>query len=189
MATMSEARDRWTAAHCRIARALFETCGAGGATCVDPGASIALTGVAGQFAWHAALLYDLLPERQGVDREALVDVAVGGADAAIALAASDLAGGDEGAGCCVLARVVLPRLRTSVEAALGRVDAVLDGPRARALTLIDRDLIDAIGVLEPVCERLVGDAATLAAATSAMAAAERAIVDDSVAVGIVADRP
>ena len=62
--------DEWTAAHCRVLERLFATCGRAGARAAEEGrvdAALVLTSLAGQFAWHAELLFDLLPTRAGTD--------------------------------------------------------------------------------------------------------------------------
>lgn len=188
---MSEPRieDRWAAAHCRVFRALFSTCGEVGRDTAASGPAalaITLTSLAGQFAWHAALCFDLLPTHAGTDAEALVAAPLHGTDAALdALAA--LGRDEERAGlAAALGRVVVPRLRTGVATARERVDARVDGPRARAMTLIVRDLDDAIRALEPQIERAIAAPASFQVAVEAATTVERALVDAGVTVGILA---
>lgn len=151
---VAERRDTWAAAHARVARGLFEACGREGAESADDVASALLTSLAGQFAWHAELLVDLLPLRDGVDREALVERAASATTAIDALLGSL----DDTTSLCVgLARVVLPRLASSLTGERRATDGRLEGPRVRALTLIARDVADACCKIEPVCERLLAD--------------------------------
>jgi len=180
--------DGWTAAHCHVLRALFATCGAAGVSSAQDGPAdlaIALTSLSGQFAWHAELLFDLLPTRAGTDAEALVARHVPGADAALDVLAGLERRGEFPALCVVLARVVVPRLRTGMAAALARTDARVDGPRARALTLIARDLRDAVELLEPLAERSLSEPGAVEDATTRCAEVERALVGRGVAVGLV----
>jgi hypothetical protein len=187
--TSSTEQDRWTAAHCRVFRALFSQCGEAGGTAArdEPAAlALALTSLAGQFAWHAELLFDLLPTRAGTDAEALVAQPVKGADAALELLAGSVALASQPTFMAALARVVLPRLHAGVATRLVRADALVDGPRVRALTLIGRDLVDGVGVLEPLAERAMADPAAFPQVVAGCADVERALVAAGVAVGFVA---
>ena len=125
------------------ARAALRDCGGGGREGAEQRRAESpslLTSLAGQFAWHAELLFDLLPTRAGTDATRSSPCARPGADDALD-ALDELAATDgRAAACVVLARVVVPRLLAGVASASARVDARLDGPRARALTLIARDL-------------------------------------------------
>ncbi len=171
--SMDETRVTWTSAHCRIFRRLFGICGAAGSVVAEPACAVVLAGLAGEFAWHAELLYELLPVRQGVDREALVRVEVHGADAALAWLDGSVGRGDGVQVCLVLGRVLLPRLDRSVAAALAATDRRLDGPRARALTLVGRGLADAGSSLEAVELRLAASGADFAVASGGCEEVER----------------
>ena len=182
--------DAWTAAHCRVFRGLFELCGeAGGAPAgVEPAElAIALTSLAGQFAWHAELLYDLLPTRAGTDAAALVEVPDAAADGALKALEAIAHHGELGALCCALARVVVPRLAAGVAGARSRTDARVDGPRARALTLIANDLAAASLLLEPLAERSMASPDEFDRVVASCAAVERPLVAAGVAVGLVGD--
>jgi hypothetical protein len=182
-------QDHWAAAHCRVFRSLFTTCGQAGVAAAlsePPALALTLTSLAGQFAWHAELCVDLLPTRAGTDAEALVATPLPGTDAALA-ALAELGRADDPAGLvAALGRVVVPRLRSGVATAHDRVDARVDGPRARALTLIGHDLDDAARVLEPQIERSMATASTFEDLVDAATTVERALVDAGIAVGIVA---
>lgn len=149
------ARDAWSAAYCHAFRTLFEVCGAAGLSDVDAPTSILFTTLAGQFAWHAELLFDLLPVREGVDREQLVR------DAAAQLAPLDdelrriVAGGDLASVCAVVAQLLVPGLLAAVTTQQSSTTARLEGPRARSLLLIGRDLADALVRLDAACEHLL----------------------------------
>jgi hypothetical protein len=181
--------DRWTAAHCRCGRALFSICGVAGVGAAREGPAdlaLALTSLSGQFAWHAELLFDLLPTQGGVDPERLVAAPAPGMDAALSLLEALVRSEAWPTLCVVLARVVVPRLRCGVGAALERTDARLDGPRVRALTLLARDLADALELLEPLAERALAPAGAVASSSARCAEVERALVDAGVRVGLVA---
>jgi hypothetical protein len=186
-ASDASARDRWTAAHVRVLGRLFSVCGAAGATGTPPDAALALTSLAGQLAWHAELLGDLLPTRAGIEVAALVASPVPGVDAAIEHLERAAAAGETDAVCVVVARVVLPRLATSVAAARAATDARLDGPRARALTLVARDLHDAQAVLEPAAERALSVPGALDELARRCVDVERALVAAGVASGLLVD--
>jgi hypothetical protein len=181
--------DAWTAAHGRIFGALFATCGAAGAQCAQEAAdlALALTSLAGQFAWHAELLVDLLPTRSGIDASALVARPVPGADEALARLDRLHRREQWSALGVVLARVVVPRLLAGVASMCDRTDARVDGPRARSLRLVARDLRDALELLEPLAERALAAQGAFARITSSCAEVERALVDAGVAVGFVAE--
>jgi len=183
--------DEWTAAHCRVLQRLFASCGGAGATAAEEGRvddALVLTSLAGQFAWHAELLFDLLPTRAGTDAAALVARRRPGADDA--LDALDELARDEGAGaaCVALARVVMPRLHAGVASASADVDARLDGPRARALTLIARDLRDALEAVETVAEAALCVEGALESLSARCVVVERALVAAGVERGFVAVR-
>jgi hypothetical protein len=180
--------DAWTAWHCHALERLFATCGAVGARAAeheDAEVALALTSLAGQLAWHAELLYDLLPSAAGADRVALVASRVAGTDDA--LDALDEMAGTEGSGvaCVVLARVVVPRLLSGVASARARVDARIDGPRARALDLIIQDLRRAAESLESLAEAVLGAPGALDAASTGCVVVERALVAAGVVTGLV----
>jgi hypothetical protein len=181
------ALDRWTASHCRVARRLFEVCGKAGASDPSPDVALALTSLAGQFAWHAELLFDLLPARPGIDADALVAAPVRGVDAGFDRL-DELADTDGAATLCVvLARVVVPRLLAAARAARSRTDALVDGPRARALTLIVRDLRDALELLEALAERAIAADGPDRSMTWCLQV-ERGLVDAGAVVGLVAEQ-
>ncbi len=161
-------RDAWTAAHCVAFRELFAVCGRVGASRGDPRRVVLLTSLAGQFAWHGELLFDLLPVRVDVDRAALLESAAR-TFGSFADALADV--GDDAALCAALASVVVPGLLGDVRAVTAVTDDRLDGPRVRALTLIERDLVAALDALRAtvVSER--------AAAPSATGRLERAMED------------
>ena len=106
----------------------------------DPGAVVLLASLAGQFAWHAELLFDLLPVRDGIDRDALVASATRGC--ARVTASLDAAAGGPRTMLTALERALVP-LEAEVRRIREGTDARTDGPRVRALTLIGRDLRDA----------------------------------------------
>jgi hypothetical protein len=175
--------DRWTAAHCRALRALFATCGARAPACEDDELVVVLASLAGQFAFHAGLLYDLLPVRADVDRDALVDTPTPELDDALGTCAKVT----DPVLCALLSRVVVPRLLAGIEVERASVDDRADGPRARGLTLIARDLVDARSILERVSERLVARAQDLDSALSACAELERRVTAAGAVVGLIAD--
>lgn len=144
-------RDGWTAAHCVAFRELFAVCGRAGTSRGDARSVVLLTSLSGRFAWHAELLFDLLPVRADVDRAMLLDEAA--TTVAPLRSALDDVAADVGALCGVLAEIVVPRLLRDVEGVMARTDARLDGPRVRALTLVARDLRDAEGALAPTVVR------------------------------------
>jgi hypothetical protein len=186
--TESTEADRWTAAHCRVFRELFSLCGEAGAAAArdeDAATALVLTSLAGQFAWHAELLFDLLPTRADTDAEALVAQPVAGADAAL----SKLAGSrhePKGPFVGALARVVLPRLHAGVATQLVRTDALVDGPRSRALTLVVRDLLDGRSALEPLAERAMADPTAFSQVAARWTDVERELVSAGIALGLVA---
>lgn len=173
--------DRWLGANCRVLRAMFAACGQRAASVDDDGLAVLLTSLAGQFAFHAGLLYDVLPVHAGVDRDALVDEPIAGVDEAIG-ALAELGSPET---CALLARVLVPRLLSGVEVRRASVDPATDGPLARALTLIERDLLDARSSLERICERLLAVDGALDSAAAACAKSERGLVAASVVVGLV----
>lgn len=184
----SVSTDAWTAASCRAFRALFSTCGAAGAeAAVDaPELALVLTSLSGQFAWHAELLVDLLVTSTGTDVDARVAQPAPGTDEALHVLDELRAHKEWSSICVVLARVVVPRLRTGVAEALARVDARVDGPRARALTLVARDLADACERLEPLAERALEVPGAIDTTSTRCAEVERALVAGGVASGLVA---
>ncbi len=177
-------RDAWSAAHCHVARTLFEACGRAALRDVDAPTCILLTTLAGQFAWHAELLFDLLPVRDGVDREQLVD------DAAQVLDPLDgelrqLADGELATLCMVLSRLVVPRLLAAVNDEQSATDVRLEGPRARALLLIGRDLADALHGLATASERLVAGDRAATAPLEAVADMESRLYERGAVVGLL----
>lgn len=181
--------DAWAAAHGRVLQRLFSTCGSTAVRAAEEGHAddaLVLTSLAGQFAWHAELLIDLLPTRAGTDAAGLVARRVPGADDA--LDALDELARDEGSGalCVALARVVVPRLLAGVAASRARVDARLDGPRARALTLVARDLRDALEALEARAEAALRVPGALESVPERCVVVERAVVAAGVERGLVA---
>lgn len=185
MTETAAALDAWTAVHCRIARRLFAACGVAGAAGPTPEVALVLTSLSGQFAWHAELLFDLLPTRAGTDADALVAASVPSVDGA--LARLDELASREGAATLsvALARVVVPRLHAAVRAALSRTDARVDGSRARALTLIARDLRDALDLLESLAEGVMA-ADGVEHALACCLDVERGLVSGGAVVGLVA---
>jgi hypothetical protein len=107
-----------------------------------------------------------------VDREALVEDRVVGFDAALASLDGSVERADGPQVCLVLARVLVPRLERSVDDALAATDRRLDGPRARALTLVGRGLADAAGTLQALEGRLAASGADLAGALEACSEVE-----------------
>jgi hypothetical protein len=181
----SVARDRWTAAHCRALGRLFSICGEAGAVGDPPDVALALTSLAGQFAWHAELFGDLLAETGDGDATALVARPVAGLDASLDRLADAAAAGDVATVCVGLARAVVPRLSSSVAAERARTDARLDGPRARALTLVARDAAAAVARLEPLAERALARPGAFDALARGVVEVERDLVDGGVAAGLV----
>lgn len=171
------ALDIDTAARCRAFRALFATCGLGGSCVDDPGAAVALASLAGQFAWHAELCFELLPLRVGIDREALVQMKTPAADAALGVLAAAVERGDAATACALLFEVLLPRLAAGVAASLDATVAGLDGPRARALGLVGRDLDDAIERLGRLAARRGADDAAAGEVRSAVTDLERQLAE------------
>lgn len=181
--------DEWTAANCWVLQRLFSTCGAAGARAAQEGRvddALVLTSLAGQFAWHAELLFDLLPTRAGSDAAALVAHGALGADDALGELDELARDGGSGAVCVVLARVVVPRLLAGVGSARARVDARLDGPRARALTLLVRDLRDALVALEVRAESALCAPGALEILSARCVVVERTLVAAGVERGLVA---
>jgi hypothetical protein len=175
-------RERWATAHQRVLERLFAICGEAGATGTPPDAALALTSLAGQLAWHAELLGELVASSAGADeppRPAL------GADGALDQLATLAAGGETAAVCVVVARVVVPRLLTAVVGARRAVDARVDGPRHRALTLVARDLRDALGALEPAAERALAVPGALDELARRCVEVERALVAGGASSGVV----
>jgi hypothetical protein len=181
----AQPRDVATAAYCRTFRGLFERCGVVGASDVEPSAAIALTSLSGQFAWHAELLEELLPHRSEIDREALIAVAAPGADDVLARLTSDGARLDASGLCVVLERVLLPRLRFAASSASPDTTAAFDGPRARASTLVDRDLADAERDLRGVVARRAATQRSVATSTELAALCEEDLGTAGVAFGLV----
>jgi hypothetical protein len=178
-------RDAWSAAHCHVARTLFGVCGHGGLSVVDAPTSILLTSLAGQFAWHAELLFDLLPLRDGVDREQLVHDAAEELDALSDGLRRVLASGDLATLCVVLSRLVVPRLAVAVSDEQSSTDARLEGPRARALLLIGRDLADALVRLDASSEHLLALHPTAAAPLEALRGMEAHLLGRGVVSGLL----
>jgi hypothetical protein len=153
--TTATTADRFIAHGCRLCRRLFDLCATSASTAAPPLAA-ALAPLAGKFAWHAELLYDVLPVRVDIDRDALVEEGIDRADDAMdqldEIVASDDSLALARALCYVVdwfaARVTLERAST---------DPRLEGPRARALTLLARDLDDACVELESLRSRLAVD--------------------------------
>ena len=86
----------------------------------DGGSRSSLTSLAGQFAWHAELLYDLLPVRAGVDRDRLV--ARPSAAPTPPSTGSPTSSTDAAIAARRSARVVVPRLRAGVAPRARRLD-------------------------------------------------------------------
>lgn len=149
-----------------------------------PAAAVVLTSLSGQFAWHAELLFDLLPVRAGVDREALVADEVRGADDVLERLEDLGASRDVGALCLALARVVVPRLQAAATSPAPRVTAAFDGPRARAATLVSRDLADAVSDLESLLARLALGARAVSRGLEVAAQCEADLVAAGVGVGL-----
>jgi hypothetical protein len=172
------ADDRALAGLARAFGALFEICGEAGASGAEPAFAVALAALSGRFAWHAELLFDVLPVRRGIDRNALVDSPVPGADDAMVALGGLAERGETVAFAVSLARVVVPWLVDGVARASAGNDPRLEGPRARALALIARDLDDSaaelaarIGTLGTQPGRLDRALAVGAVAASAVALA------------------
>lgn len=148
--------DHVIAQSCRLSRRLFEACGQG-ASSAEPALAATLAPLAGMFAWHAELLFDVLPVREDIEREALVDAELVGADDAMDLLDELVASNDSAALRTSLALVV-DWLEVHVARERHSNEPLLEGPRVRALTLIARDLDDASTALEKVAPRLAHDA-------------------------------
>jgi hypothetical protein len=113
------------------------------------------------FAWHAELLYDVLPVRADVDRDELVAGCLDPSDDAMDILDELVASKDSAALRTALALVV-DWLEVHIDRERHSNDPLLEGPRVRAFTLIARDLDDASTALEQVASRLVHDAVTSA---------------------------
>lgn len=157
MNATATAPDRVVAMCCRLSRRLFEACGQG-ASSTEPALAATLAPLAGMFAWHAELLFDVLPVRAGIDRDALVDDDPEGTDDAMDLLDELVASNDAVALRTSLALVV-DWLEVHVARERHSNDPLLEGPRVRALTLVARDLDDASTALEKVTPRLAHTAA------------------------------
>jgi hypothetical protein len=158
--------DRIIAECCRLSRRLFEACGQG-ASGAEPALAVTLAPLAGMFAWHAELLYDVLPVRVDIDRDALVDGDADGADDAMDILDELVASKDAAALRTALALVV-DWLEVHVARERHSNDPLLEGPRVRALTLIARDLDDASTALDVVATRLTHDTAPSAGSLEAV---------------------
>jgi hypothetical protein len=154
--TTATPADRLAAECCRLSRRLLEAC-ASAAGSAPPALAVTLAPLAGMFSWHAELLYDVLPVRAGIDREALVDEDAAGADEAMDLLDELVDAGDPVALRTALALVV-DWLAAHVDREVRSNNPLLEGPRARAYTLIARDLDDANEALDLVAMRLASDA-------------------------------
>jgi len=171
-------RDVLAAAICRELRGLFVVTGELSAAGVEPRAAIALSALSGRLARLAESVYELLPVRVGIEREALVDAVDPRGDAAVGELAALAAARDARGACAVLARVVLPRLGAVAASAASGVDVRLDAPRARVLEGVRRELEEAAATLEATTRALsalgpyaVSDAASCAASAAAIDAA------------------
>ena len=152
MNASATAADRFVALSCRVSRRLFEVCGQG-ASRAAPELAAALAPLAGMFAWHAELLYDVLPVRAGIDRDTLVDEGADGADEAMDLL-DELVASKDSAALRSSLTLVVDWLEVHVARERHSNDPLLEGPRVRALTLVARDLDDASTALEKVTQRL-----------------------------------
>ena len=108
------------------------------------------------FAWHAELLYDVLPVRADVDRDELVAGCLDPSDDAMDILDELVASKDSAALRTALALVV-DWLEVHIDRERHSNDPLLEGPRVRAFTLIARDLDDASTALEEVASRLAHD--------------------------------
>lgn len=156
MNTSATPADRLAAECCRLSRRLVEACGQGAST-ASLQLAVTLAPLAGMFAWHAELLYDVLPVRVDIDRERLVDDDAAGADEAMDLLDELVAGSDSVALRSAVALVV-DWLAAHVDREVHSNNPLLEGPRARAYSLIARDLEDASTALDLLSVRLGHDA-------------------------------
>jgi hypothetical protein len=164
--TTATAADRFVALSCRVSRRLFEVCGQG-ASRAAPELAAALAPLAGMFAWHAELLYDVLPVRAGIDRDTLVDEGADGADEAMDLL-DELVASKDSAALRSSLTLVVDWLEVHVARERHSVEPLLEGPRARAFTLIARDLDDVSTTLDSIATRLTHDAAPSAGSLEAV---------------------
>jgi hypothetical protein len=91
------------------------------------------------FAWHAELLYDVLPVRVDIDRDALVEEGIDGADDAMDLL-DEIGASDDSLALAASLCYVVDWFAACVTLERASNDPRLEGPRARALTLLARDL-------------------------------------------------
>lgn len=124
---------------------LFEVLGAHVAATADPTVKPVLAAHAHHLAWHADLLAQRFPELDELDAATLTVPA----DAAIEQQVAILRHAPTTDELLYSTyRVVLPRLLADCSEHLAEVDALTDGPTARVLTLIVRDLVDDVRVGE-----------------------------------------
>jgi hypothetical protein len=171
-------RDSWAAAVAELFSRLFAVCGAASVRCVDAQLSVLLASLSGQFAWHAELVGDLVatPPTAGPDGEsaAIRDV--------VAQLGSLDVDGDGVSMCVALSSLVLPWVRDVIEQEHAATEPRLEGPRARALLLISRDVADALAATTTVRRRLAGEGE---APGGALAPLVRALSDARAKVGTV----
>jgi hypothetical protein len=176
----STRRDSWAEAVAELFSGLFAVCGAASVHCVDAQLSALLASLSGEFAWHAELLCDLVttgPDgRSGGVSASTRDV--------VAQLASLEVDGDGVSLCVALSSLVLPWVHDVIEQERATTEPRLDGPRARALLLISRDVIDALGATGSVRRRLVGEGD---APGDSLAPLAGALVDARAVVGAVGD--
>jgi hypothetical protein len=175
-------RDAWALSYAGLFIGLFAACGEASVRTVDAPLCVLYASLSGQFAWHAELLFDLVtPRADAVDDVDDVD----GTTIAVTAQLGALAADGDGVSLCVaLASLVLPALRAEIDRERAATELLLDGPRARALLLISRDVSDALAASETASERLGGEGA---AQSDALASLRRALSDAGSLAGLAGD--
>jgi len=153
---------------CAVERRLHSTLGVASLAVPSAGVTVVLDELSLQHAWHAELLSERLPHRDGVDREALVDL--GPADELFDVVDRYSRSGDQVGVLTLYAVYLLPRLLTTVSELAEGCSPAAERSLQRACGLIELDSSNALGVVDELRKQR-------AWATSARAHAERALAE------------
>lgn len=147
--------------HQRLEARLAEVVGGWARTDAEPSAAVLFAAHSAQFAWHADLWLDRLPEqpsttlRQFATEAPPAQTDVPRFDQSLIHSVDTLAVATDTIERLVGAyQLVLPRLLATCEAVRERTDDRIDGPTARLLDLVGRDLSAAIGDGTDLLQRL-----------------------------------